>query len=264
MILYLVLALTGFIAGFIDTIAGGGGMITLPAYLMAGLPPHLALGTNKLSGTLSVANAARIFIRKKMFSPRYWLPAIIATFSGGLMGSILVHFISGAFLKRGLPVIIIGLAIYVAVPKKYHDNIRTHYHPAGLSSGIMGSLLGFYDGFIGPGTGSFWVVALMAAYKINIVEATAITKLMNTLSSTAALLVFISFGSVRYGLGLVVAAAMMGGAYLGAHSTIRWGGAFVRPLFLVVVFSIAIVLAWQQFPLHRNYDIVRGVWKNQN
>ncbi len=83
MIIYWVLALTGFAAGFIDTIAGGGGMITLPAYLMAGLPPHFALGTNKLSGTLSVANAARIFIKKKLFYPRYWLAAVIATFFGG-------------------------------------------------------------------------------------------------------------------------------------------------------------------------------------
>lgn len=242
---YLVLAITGFAAGFIDTIAGGGGMITLPAYLMAGLPPHWAIGTNKLSGTLSVANATRIFIKKKMFYPRFWLPAIIATFIGGTVGSLTVHFLSGAFLKRWLPFIIIGLAIYVAIPKKYPDLNRNHYQPPALSSSIIGSILGFYDGFLGPGTGSFWVVALMAAYKIKLVEATAVTKLMNTLSSTAALIVFISFGSVRWGLGLVVAAAMMAGAYLGAHSTVRWGAAFVRPLFLIVVFSIAIALAWQ-------------------
>jgi uncharacterized protein len=212
---------------------------------MAGLPPHWALGTNKLSGALSVGNAARIFIKKKIFYPRYWQPAIIATFCGGLAGSTLVHFLSGAFLKRWLPIIIIGLAIYVAAPKKYGEPVPAFYRPQKLSSCVMGSLLGFYDGFIGPGVGSFWVVGLMAIYKINMVEATGIAKLMNFLSNSAALLVFISFGSVHYGIGLVVAAAMMAGAYLGAHSTIRWGAAFVRPLFLIIVFSIAIVLAWQ-------------------
>lgn len=242
---YLVLALTGFGAGFIDTIAGGGGLITLPAYLMAGLPPHSALGTNKLSGALSVGNAARIFIQKKIFYPRYWQPAIIATFCGGAAGSLSVHFLSGMFLKRFLPVIIIGLAIYVAVPKKYGRFVDSYYRPSALSSSVLGSGLGFYDGFMGPGSGSFWVVALMAIYKINMVEATAIAKLMNFLSSLAALILFISFGSVHYGLGLVVAAAMMAGAFLGAHSTIRWGAAFVRPLFLIIVFSIAATLAWQ-------------------
>lgn len=245
MITYLVLALTGLVAGFVDTIAGGGGMITLPAYLMAGLPPHLALGTNKLSGTLSVGSAARIFIKKKIFYPRYWLPAIIATFFGGAMGSLTVHLLSPTFLRRLLPVIIIGLAIYVVLPKKYHEPVPAHYRPAKVSSGVMATLLGFYDGFIGPGLGSFWVVALMSIYKINMVEATGIAKLMNFLSSCAALIVFMSFGSVRYGLGLVVAAAMMAGAWLGAHSTIRWGVAFVRPLFVIIVFSIAAALVWQ-------------------
>lgn len=245
MLIYALLAVIGLIAGFIDTIAGGGGMITLPAYLMAGLPPHLALGTNKLSGAMSVGNAARIFIHKKIFQPRYWQPAMIAVFCGGVAGSTLVHFLSGAFIKSLMPAVIIGLAIYVALPKKYGAVIHANYQPRALSSSVMGVLLGFYDGFIGPGVGSFWVVALMAVYKINMVEATGIAKLMNFLSNLAALIMFICFGSVRYGLGLVVAAAMMAGAFLGAHSTIRWGAAFVRPLFLIIVFSIAIVLAWQ-------------------
>lgn len=245
MLIYLVLTLTGFAAGFIDTIAGGGGMITLPAYLMSGLPPHFALGTNKLSGTLSVGNAARIFIKKKIFYPHYWQPAIIATFIGGACGSTLVHFISGNFLKKFLPIMMIGLAIYVVIPKKYGSPVAPHYRPPRTSSAIMAVFLGFYDGFIGPGLGSFWVVALMAVYKINLVEATAIAKLMNFCSSCAALTMFIIFGYVHYPLGLVVAASMMVGAYLGAHSTIRWGAAFVRPVFVVIVFSIAFTLAWQ-------------------
>ncbi len=245
MLIYWVLTLTGFAAGFIDTIAGGGGMITLPAYLMSGLPPHFALGTNKLSGTLSVGNAARIFIKKKIFHPSYWQPAIIATFLGGVCGSTLVHFVSGNFLKKFLPIMMIGLAIYVIIPKKYDNPIPAHYRPRRFSSAAIAVFLGFYDGFIGPGLGSFWVVILMAVYKINLVEATAIAKLMNFCSSCAALTMFIIFGYVHYGLGLAVAVSMMAGSYLGAHSTIRWGAAFVRPLFVIIVFSIAFTLAWQ-------------------
>ncbi len=245
MISYVLLAIAGFVAGFMDTIAGGSGLITLPAYLMLGLPPHIALGTNKLSGTLSVGTAARIFIKKKIFKPMYWLAALIATFCGGMIGSILVHFTSPHFLKKILPFIIIGLAIYVAIPKKYGVLSHAHYRSPELSSGFMGAILGFYDGFIGPGVGSFWVVSLMGFYKINMVEATAVAKLMNFLSNFAALSVFIYYGTVHYLLGLMVAVAMMAGAFLGAHSTIRWGTAFVRPVFLIIIVSIAIALAWQ-------------------
>lgn len=242
---YFLLGGVGFIAGFIDTIAGGGGMITLPAYFMAGLPPHIAIGTNKLSGALSVGNAARIFIRKKIFRPRYWISAMVGTFSGGLGGSFLVHFTSSQFLRKLLPFVIIGLAIYVAIPKKYNHLTESQVKPKPLSSSLTGVCLGFYDGFIGPGTGSFWVVALMAIFKINMVEATGIAKLMNFMSNISALTVFALFGTIYYGIGLVMAATMMLGAYFGAHSTIRWGMAFIRPAFLVIVVGIAIVLAIQ-------------------
>ncbi len=245
MIAYLVLVIAGFAAGYIDTIAGGSGMITLPAYLMFGLPPHLALGTNKLSSTLCVANAARIFIRKKIFRPEYWLSSIFATFAGGMIGALMVHWISSDFLRKLLPAVILCLGVYVAIPKKYTDTSHSHYKPRPLSSSILGSLLGFYDGFIGPGSGSFWVVSIMAIYKINLVEATAVAKLMNFTSNLAALIVFIIFGTVHYKLALLVGAAMMSGAYLGAHSALRWGAGFIRPLFLVVVFAIGILLAWQ-------------------
>src|SRR5947209_1992436 len=116
MFIDLVLMLAGLVAGYIDTIAGGSGMITLPTFLMIGLPPHIALGTNKLAGTLSVGNATRIFIKKKIFQPRYWPAAIIATFCGGVTGTLLVQLVSGAFLKTLLPFIILGLGIYVAIP----------------------------------------------------------------------------------------------------------------------------------------------------
>lgn len=242
-----ILIFAGCLAGYIDTIAGGSGLITLPAFLMAGLPPHIALGTNKLAGTLSVGNAARIFIKKKIFQPRYWPAAMIATFSGGVTGTLLVQLVSGAFLKQFLPVIILGLGFYVAIPKQYPPLTQTHYQPKRFSSSVLGVILGFYDGFIGPGVGSFWAVALMGFYKIPLVEATGVAKLMNFLSNAAALITFIIFGAVDYPLGLMVGAAMMLGSFLGAQSAIRWGAPLVRPLFLIIVFSIGIVLAWQSW-----------------
>lgn len=239
------LLLAGFFAGYVDTIAGGGGLITVPAYLMAGLPAHLALGTNKFSATFSVANAARIFIKKNIFKPRYWIAAIIASLLGALLGAVVVHFANPEFLKKFIPIIMLVLVVYIFWPKKFRDTVNQQYQPKRLSSALIASCLGFYDGFIGPGTGSFWVVALMYFYKMEIIEATGVAKLMNFLSNFAALVVFISFANVDYWLGLMMAVSMMTGAYFGAHSAIRFGAKFIKPAFLSIVTVMAIRLLWQ-------------------
>ncbi len=234
--------LAGFIAGYVDTIAGGGGLITVPAYLMAGLPPHLALGTNKFSATFSVGNATRIFIKKNIFKPKYWIAAIIASLIGSMLGAILVHFASGEFLDKFIPIIMLVLVVYMLWPKKTVPTFQKNYQPKKLSSSLLAGGFGFYDGFFGPGTGSFWVVMLMYLYKMDMVEATGVAKLMNFLSNFAALLVFMLFANIDYWLGAIMAVAMMSGAFLGAHSAIRFGSKFIRPVFLILVVSMAVYL----------------------
>lgn len=244
----LALVPVGFIAGYVDSIAGGGGLLTVPALLTAGVPPHMTLGTNKFVATWGTANSARIFIQKKIYNPKLWFAAIIASLIGAAIGAALVHFLTADFLYDFMPLIIGLLVIYMLLPKKLAGAEKGfNFKPEKLSSSIMASLFGFYDGFFGPGTGSFWVVALMHFYKMDLLEATAVTKLMNFLSNIAAFFVFMCFGTIAYKLGILMAIAMVTGAYFGAHSAIRFGSRFIRPVFLIVVSVMAINLAYQHW-----------------
>jgi len=246
--LLLVLIAAGFSAGFIDSIAGGGGLITLPTLISVGIPPHLALGTNKLAGTFGTFRAALTFIRKKVFDPLLWKVAIVATFVGGFSGVLLAHVLSAETLKKIIPVFIIGVAIYVAfyrAPKihLHHDQIK----PKTRTSILLGSILGFYDGFLGPGAGSFWAMAVMSIYKVDLLTASGIARLMNFVSNVAALITFMWFNNIDYKIGLCMGLALMLGAYVGSHSAIRFGNRFIKPVFLTVVIVTALHMAWRQF-----------------
>ncbi len=241
----LALAPVGFIAGYVDSIAGGGGLLTVPALLTAGVSPHMTLGTNKFVASWGTANSARIFIQKKIYNPKLWIAAIIASLIGAAIGAVLVHFITTDFLYDFMPIIIGLLVLYMLLPKRLVGEAKGfEFKPNKLSSSIMASIFGFYDGFFGPGTGSFWVVALMHFYKMDLLEATAVTKLMNFLSNIAAFLVFMFFGTVAYKLGILMAIAMIAGTYFGAHSAIKFGSRFIRPVFLIIVSVMAIHLAY--------------------
>lgn len=246
--LLLILVSTGFFAGFIDSIAGGGGLITLPTLLAVGIPPHLALGTNKLAGTFGTFRAALTFIKKRVFNPLLWKAAVIATFSGSLFGVLLAHILSADLLKKIIPVIIIGVAVYIACyrPPKvtvHHNDLK----PRTKSSVITGSLLGFYDGFLGPGAGSFWTTAVMTLYKVDLLTASGVARFMNFVSNLAALITFMILQNVNYMVGLCMGIALMLGAYVGSHSAIRFGNRFIKPIFLSVVIVTALHMAWQQF-----------------
>ena len=158
----LALVPVGFIAGYVDSIAGGGGLLTVPALLTAGVPPHMTLGTNKFVASFGTANSARIFIQKKIYRPSLWLAAIIASLISAGIGALLVHFLTAEFLYAFMPLIIGLLVIYMLLPKWLEGKPKSlDFKPSKLSSSIMAAGFGFYDGFFGPGTGSFWVVALM-------------------------------------------------------------------------------------------------------
>src|SRR5437660_8897673 len=118
MIELIILFGAGLLAGYIDSIAGGGGMISIPALLLNGLPPHFALGTSKFAGMLGIANASRIYINKNLFQPRYWIAAMVATLTGGIIGAILVLMLSNETLQSFIPIVLMILVIYMLWPKK--------------------------------------------------------------------------------------------------------------------------------------------------
>ncbi len=243
----LVLALVAFIAGFIDAVAGGGGMLTVPALLSLGLPPHIALGTNKLAATFASSTAAFTYYRKRLFSPQFWKRSFIATLIGATLGTLFVDWISTEWLEKALPLVILAAAIY-SVWHKTPKNSANEVPPAcpvfNKKQYIQGGILGFYDGVAGPGTGAFWTVSTMALYRLNILMASGVAKAMNFTSNFTSLITFAILGHIDWVLGLTMGLCLMAGAFVGAHSAIRFGANFIRPIFVTVVSILAVKLAY--------------------
>jgi uncharacterized membrane protein YfcA len=246
--LLLVLCVVAFIAGYIDAIAGGGGLLTVPALLTAGLPPHMVLGTNKLAATFGSFTASLTYYRKRLFNPRYWRRSLIYTAIGALLGTLVVDQLSTALLEKLLPVLILMAAIYTLFNRIQPDdrlqlpkqNSRLYWQQR-----LQGLTLGFYDGVAGPGAGAFWMVSSMALYKINLLLTSGVARTMNFISNGFSLIAFMALGHVNYTLGIAMGLCLMLGAFLGAHSAIRFGSKFIRPVFITVVIAIALRLAWQ-------------------
>lgn len=246
-LILVVLMLVAFLAGFIDAIAGGGGLLTLPALLTAGLPPHLVLGTNKLCATFGSATASLTFYRRKLFDPKQWRFALLATAIGAALGAGLAHWIPAHWLNQMLPLIVFACGLYLLfsqVPTTPKDEGATiakrRQWPQGLA-------LGFYDGVAGPGTGAFWTVSNMLLYPLDLLRASGVARSMNFVSNAMALTVFIISGQVAWALGIGMGFALMAGAYLGARTAIQGGSKFIRPIFISVVLVLSLRLAWQHW-----------------
>lgn len=250
---WMFLALIGLLAGFIDAVVGGGGMLTVPALLSVGLPPHLTLGTNKLSASFASGTASYTYFRKKLFDPAFWKHCFYSTVIGALAGTIIVNFISTQFLQKFLPLVIISAAIYTLFNQiKDIDNEQLPENTLTLriKQRVQGFILGFYDGISGPGTGAFWVISNLRLYRINILLSSGIAKSMNFTSNIVSLLVFIYFGQVNWLIGLTLGACLMLGAFIGAHSAIHFGAKFIRPLFIIIVVAMAINLGYNAWFSH--------------
>lgn len=244
--LLLLLCVVGLVAGFIDAVVGGGGMLTIPALLSAGLPPHVALGTNKLAATFASSTAAWTYYKKQLFDPKFWRQSFLATGIGAIAGTLAVNFVSTELLEKALPLVILATAIYTIFsrfPSDSNHTLPTENGALRKKQWLQGVSLGFYDGIAGPGAGAFWTVSSAALYKINILLASGLAKSMNFTSNILSLITFIMLGHINWMLGLSMGACLMIGAYLGAHSAIRFGGKFIRPIFVCVVIVMAVKLA---------------------
>lgn len=243
----LVLALVAFFAGFIDAVAGGGGMLTVPTLLSLGLPPHMALGTNKLAASFASSTAAFTYYKKRLFKPQCWNRSFIATFIGAIVGTLVVDAISTQWLEKTLPLIILAAAVYTIWHKTPENSSNEPPPPCPVfrkKQVVQGGILGFYDGIAGPGTGAFWTVSTMALYRLNILVASGVAKAMNFTSNFTSLVTFAILGHIDWVLGLTMGVCLMAGAFVGAHSAIRFGAKFIRPVFVTVVSILAIKLAY--------------------
>ena len=241
------LFLTGLIAGLVDSIAGGGGLITIPVLLGIGLPPQAALGTNKLQGSFGSGSAMLTFIRSGTIRLCDCRKGIVFTAIGAGFGTYTVQLLDPAFLRQVIPWLLLAIVLYTLLtPKLGLEDI----HPRvdfGFFFFLAGLALGFYDGFFGPGTGSFWVMALMLCLGFNMTKATGYTKMMNFTSNLASLLLFAIGGAVHWREGFVMGSGQFIGARIGAHMVVTKGTRFIRPVFITMVLAITARLIWQNY-----------------
>jgi uncharacterized membrane protein YfcA len=228
-------------AGLVDTIAGGGGMITLPALLAAGLPPQLALGTNKLQSSFGSLTATLRFRSAGLVSLRSILPGILATALGAGLGALVVGRLDPGFLRLLIPFCLVGILVFLLFKPEFGSRHAAARWPARLFWPVAGLVLGFYDGFFGPGTGTFWAMALVGLAGMDLRAATAHTKAVNFTSNLVSLAVFLTAGSVVLALGLLMGLGQAAGAWIGSHLVLKRGTGLVRRLVLAVT---AVMIAY--------------------
>lgn len=238
---------TGFVAGLIDSIAGGGGLITVPVLLGIGLPPQVALGTNKLQGSFGSGSAMLHFIRAGTVTLSDCWSGIFWTAIGAALGVWAVQLLDANLLKQLIPWLLAAIAVYTLLAPRLGAEDAHARMKSGPFYLIFGLLIGFYDGFFGPGTGSFWTMALMMMLGCSMLRATAATKVMNFTSNFVALLFFLSAGQVRFVEGIVMGIGQFLGARVGSKLVIRRGTALIRPLFITMVLALAARLIYQNF-----------------
>ncbi|ENK1242838.1 TSUP family transporter [Clostridium sporogenes] len=243
----LLLCFAGFLAAIIDAIAGGGGLITIPAYLMAGVPPHMALGTNKLCATCSSLTSCFNFAQSGKVNLKLF--KILAPFS--LLGAILgVHAVM-IISSRCLNIIVLILLVLVALFTLFCKNVglKNNFHGLNTKNIILGIVLsfalGFYTGFFGPGTGAFMMIGLIGVFKFDFIGASGNSKSLTTISNLASLILFAFNRQINYKLAIPVSIAMIIGAKLGTKIALNKGSKIIKPVFTTISLLVAIKVLYQ-------------------
>ena len=231
------LAATAFLAGLIDSIAGGGGLLTVPALLTAGIPPVQTLATNKVQSAFGTGGAFIAFWRKGHVDLKtFGIPAAGA-FIGSGAGTVLVQVIDSSFLSGLVPILLLIIGIYFLLAPKMQDADRKpRCGQIGLT--LIASVIGFYDGFFGPGTGSFFTTVLVVMGGLGLVRAIGNTKLLNFCTNAASVIAMVIGGHVLWLIAMVMAVANIAGAQIGARLAMRYNGRGVRPLLVIMSFAL--------------------------
>lgn len=232
-----------FLAGLVDAIGGGGGLISLPAYLIAGLPPHMAVATNKMSATFGTALATMRFIKAGLVNIKLAIPAVISAIIGSSIGANILLVVPAEIMNYVLVVVLPVSAFLVLNKKIFNDkgsdtvklDKRTY-----LTAMAAALVVGIYDGFYGPGTGTFLIIAFTVFAKLDIKTANAQAKVINLTTNVTALVILLINGQVMLFLGLVAAACNMVGGYIGAGLAMTKGSSLSRNCIIFVLFLLAL------------------------
>ncbi len=235
------------LAAFIDSIAGGGGLLTLPALLAAGFSPAQALATSKVQAMGGSFSAGLYFVRRGAVKLREQRLNIGMTLIGAMLGALLVQHIHADFLRQVLPLLVMGIGLYfLLVPRLgAEDRARRLY---GLPFALVaGGGVGFYDGFFGPGAGSFYALAFVTLCGYNLAKSTAHAKVLNFTSNVGALLLFILGGNVVWGTGIIMLCGAVCGGRLGAHMVLNRGQKLIRPMVVMVSMVMSCTLLYDNY-----------------
>ena len=246
---FLILAVFCFIAAVVDAISGGGGLISLPAYFAVGFPPHMALGTNKLSAFLSTFASAFKFWKAKKINVEIVSKLFAFSLAGAAIGVKTAVSIEPKYFKPISFVTLILVFLYTLKNKNIGEvNYYKGTTPKTLLIGkIMAFSLGFYDGFLGPGTGSFLIFCLIKIFKLDFSSASGNTKILNLSSNFASLVVFAFLGKLNWVYGLSIAVVMTFGAIIGSRLAILKGNKFIKPVFLIVTSILILKMSFEIF-----------------
>ncbi|GJD43814.1 putative membrane transporter protein YfcA [Methylobacterium cerastii] len=230
------------LAGGVDAIAGGGGLITVPALILAGLDPVSAVATNKLQGSVGACSATLAFARRRLIVWRQAWPIAVAAAVGSVFGALSVGLLPRPVLDAGVPVLLVGIALYFAFGARMReDDAGARLSPAAFALGFAPAV-GFYDGVFGPGAGAFYMVGFVTLLGLGVVKATAHTKLANAASNLGSLGLFALAGHVVWPIGIVMAVGAYLGAQVGSMLAVRLGARLIRPLLVTIACAMAVRL----------------------
>ncbi len=247
----LFVSLASALAGFVDSIVGGGGLVLVPA-LFAAFPtthPATLFGINKSASVWGTALATVQYSQRVRLRWHALWPAAAAGFAGSFAGAWVVTVISPEFLRRLLPFVLLAVLVYTLARKELgrEHAPRLNGHREMLAASAIGAVIGFYDGFFGPGTGSFFVFLFVRVLGYDFLNASASAKLLNTATNLAALLLFAVKGHVWWHFALALALANIAGSLLGTHLALKHGAGFVRSVFIVVVSALILKTGYDAF-----------------
>lgn len=238
-IMLILLAMAAFVAGFIDAIAGGGGLITVPALVLAGLPPVDALGTNKFQGLFGTASAALNYSRNGYVDLKHQWPAAVLAGAAAVLGAAVATIVPADWFHSVLPFLLIAIALFFWLKPDLDDKDKAARLSPSLFMTTLVPLVGFYDGLFGPGTGSFFMLGFVALAGYGVLKATAHTKLLNFASNVGGFMLFAWAGAIAWNIGLIMGLAQIAGARLGSSLAMKNGAKLIKPLLVVTCLALA-------------------------
>lgn len=243
----LLLLAVGLVAGFIDSIAGGGGLITIPVLMLSNIPPLSVFAVNKIQGVAGSSTATFTMLRKGIINFKEMRIPFLASLTGAVLGAIAIQFLNDKALSIVIPIVLLGIGFYYLLTPSIGSVDAEPRMSKGLFNSTVVPGIGFYDGAFGPGTGSFFSLSYILLRGKNIIQATGSAKALNFASNVASMLVFVLGGYAIWSIAIVMSIGQIIGAYLGSLVVIKKGASWIRPMVVVMCFLMVARYLYEQF-----------------